>query len=119
MESGPMRPLEIYVAITRGATDAHGFFPGTEEEQAALFAMRDDVTAFVHSRRLGVVGGFDFRRSDAFVYIWCNDPEATLREIAHILAAHPAVERVQLSMDDFQNLGGREPHIDVRRPPFS
>lgn len=74
MDAGPMRLLEVYVPITPGTRDERGFFPGREEEQAALFALQDDLTEFIHSRRIGVVGGFEFERRDAFVYIWCNAP---------------------------------------------
>ena len=115
-DAGPMCPIEVYLPRTPKAES--GFLPGTAEEQAAIFGLHDELVDFVHGQRLGVVGGFDFRRNCAFVYVWCNDPEMTLRKISPILRRYPTIQKVQLSKYDFKTLGDNDPDMHVRLPPF-
>ena len=115
---GPMCPLEVYVPITPGARDERGLLPGTDEEQDVLFALQDQLDSYIRRRRIGVVGSVDFERRSAYIYIWCNDPRAVLREITPILARFPTVELVRLSDADVKNLRETEPQFVEFRPPF-
>lgn len=115
---GPMCPLQVFVPITPGSRDERGLLPGTDEEQEVLFALQDELVADVHRKRVGVVGGVEFERRSAYVYIWCNDPRSVLRGISPILNRFPTVERVRLTEADFKHLAGSEPTLDELRPPF-